>query len=187
MPMSGAFSCTWRTKCSRTSTRLDKKSNRRRRQAGNHRRHQSQPTRHQAQHADRGVAQGRGYLSPEALSEPRQFATAPTILLEHSTKWANDRVALNKWAFFFIFFQLLMHHIRDCLPALKTRVNVMASQFGSLVGSFGEPVEDKVNQLIWILKIDRLLSYYNKLRDSFKRATATANNHEIRHGLLRHY
>jgi len=37
-----------------------------------------------------------------------------------------------------------MHHIRDCLPALKTRVNVMASQFNSLVASFGEPVEDKV-------------------------------------------
>jgi dynamin 1-like protein len=41
--------------------------------------------------------------------------------------------------------KLLMHHIRDCLPALKTRVNVMASQFSSLVASFGEPVEDKVN------------------------------------------
>ena len=40
-----------------------------------------------------------------------------------------------------------MHHIRDCLPALKTRVNVMASQFNSLVASFGEPVEDKVNIL----------------------------------------
>jgi dynamin 1-like protein len=37
-----------------------------------------------------------------------------------------------------------MHHIRDCLPSLKTRVNVMASQFSSLVASFGEPVEDKV-------------------------------------------
>lgn len=40
--------------------------------------------------------------------------------------------------------RLLMHHIRDCLPSLKTRVNVMASQFSSLVNSFGEPVEDKV-------------------------------------------
>ena len=37
-----------------------------------------------------------------------------------------------------------MHHIRDCLPSLKTRVNVMSSQFNSLVSSFGEPVEDKV-------------------------------------------
>ena len=39
-----------------------------------------------------------------------------------------------------------MHHIRDCLPSLKTRVNVMASQFSSLVNSFGEPVEDQVKQ-----------------------------------------
>jgi hypothetical protein len=38
-----------------------------------------------------------------------------------------------------------MHHIRDCLPNLKTRVNVMASQFSALVNSFGEPIEDKVN------------------------------------------
>lgn len=37
-----------------------------------------------------------------------------------------------------------MYHIRECLPALKTRINVMASQFSSLMASFGEPVEDKV-------------------------------------------
>jgi dynamin 1-like protein len=44
-----------------------------------------------------------------------------------------------------------MHHIRDCLPALKTRVNVMASQFSSLVASFGEPVEDKGRLLLYII------------------------------------
>lgn len=43
--------------------------------------------------------------------------------------------------------RLLMHHIRECLPALKTRVNVMASQFQSLVASFGEQIEDKVFSL----------------------------------------
>jgi len=37
-----------------------------------------------------------------------------------------------------------MYHIRECLPALKTRINVMVSQFSSLMASFGEPVEDKV-------------------------------------------
>lgn len=47
--------------------------------------------------------------------------------------------------------RLLMHHIRDCLPALKTRVNVMASQFSSLVTSFGEPVEDKGKLLLQII------------------------------------
>lgn len=37
-----------------------------------------------------------------------------------------------------------MHHIRDCLPALKTRINQMVSHFQTLVNSFGEPIEDKV-------------------------------------------
>ena len=46
----------------------------------------------------------------------------------------------------FIDFQLLMHHIRDCLPELKTRVNVMAAQFQQLLNSFGEEVIDKVSQ-----------------------------------------
>lgn len=47
--------------------------------------------------------------------------------------------------------RLLMHHIRDCLPSLKTRVNVMASQFNSLVSSFGEPIEDKGKLLLQII------------------------------------
>ena len=38
-----------------------------------------------------------------------------------------------------------MHHIRDCLPELKTRVNVLIAQFQSLLNTFGEPIEDKVN------------------------------------------
>lgn len=47
--------------------------------------------------------------------------------------------------------RLLMHHIRDCLPNLKTRVNVMASQFNALVNSFGEPIEDKGKLLLQII------------------------------------
>ena len=46
--------------------------------------------------------------------------------------------------------RLLMHHIRDCLPELKTRVNVMASQFQSLLNSFGEPVEDPAQLLLQV-------------------------------------
>lgn len=38
-----------------------------------------------------------------------------------------------------------MHHIRDCLPELKTRVNLMVSQFQSLLHSYGEAVDDQVN------------------------------------------
>ncbi|VDM23323.1 unnamed protein product [Hydatigera taeniaeformis] len=41
--------------------------------------------------------------------------------------------------------RLLMHHIRDCLPELKTRVNVMTAQFQTLLNSFGTEVEDKVS------------------------------------------
>lgn len=47
--------------------------------------------------------------------------------------------------------RLLMHHIRDCLPELKTRVNVMASQFQSLLNSYGEDVTDKSQTLLQII------------------------------------
>lgn len=47
--------------------------------------------------------------------------------------------------------RLLMHHIRDCLPDLKTRVNVLIAQFQSLLNSFGEPVEDKSQLLLQII------------------------------------
>ncbi|XP_048257464.1 dynamin-1-like protein isoform X2 [Haliotis cracherodii] len=47
--------------------------------------------------------------------------------------------------------RLLMHHIRDCLPELKTRVNVLIAQFQSLLASFGEPVEDKGHLLLQII------------------------------------
>ncbi|XP_037583053.1 dynamin-1-like protein [Dermacentor silvarum] len=47
--------------------------------------------------------------------------------------------------------RLLMHHIRDCLPELKTRVNVMISQFQSLLSSYGEAVEDQGQTLLQII------------------------------------
>ncbi|CAF0802794.1 unnamed protein product [Rotaria sordida] len=47
--------------------------------------------------------------------------------------------------------RLLMHHIRDCLPALKTRINQMVSHFQTLVNSFGEPIEDKGRLLLQII------------------------------------
>uniref|UniRef100_A0A8C9ZNF2 Dynamin-1-like protein n=1 Tax=Sander lucioperca TaxID=283035 RepID=A0A8C9ZNF2_SANLU len=46
---------------------------------------------------------------------------------------------------------LLMHHIRDCLPDLKTRINVLASQYQSLLNSYGEPVEDKSSTLLQLI------------------------------------
>ncbi|CAG2109883.1 unnamed protein product [Medioppia subpectinata] len=47
--------------------------------------------------------------------------------------------------------RLLMHHIRDCLPELKTRVNVMVSQFQSLLNSYGIAVDDPPQTLLQII------------------------------------
>ncbi|XP_020809216.1 dynamin-1-like protein [Drosophila serrata] len=47
--------------------------------------------------------------------------------------------------------RLLMHHIRDCLPDLKTRVNIMTTQFQSLLNSYGEDVSDKSQTLLQII------------------------------------
>nr|CAG4643752.1 EOG090X01UE [Lepidurus arcticus] len=47
--------------------------------------------------------------------------------------------------------RLLMHHIRDCLPELKTRVNVMISQFQTLLQSYGDEVADKSHTLLQIV------------------------------------
>ena len=47
--------------------------------------------------------------------------------------------------------RLLMHHIRECLPELKTRVNLMMSQFQALLSSYGEKVNDKSQTLLQII------------------------------------
>ncbi|CAF4405019.1 unnamed protein product [Rotaria sp. Silwood2] len=47
--------------------------------------------------------------------------------------------------------RLLMYHIRDCLPSLKTRINQMVSHFQTLINSFGEPIEDKGRLLLQII------------------------------------
>jgi dynamin 1-like protein len=47
--------------------------------------------------------------------------------------------------------RLLMNHIRDCLPELKTRINVLTAQFSSLLASAGTPVKDKSAYLLQII------------------------------------
>ncbi|XP_048866578.1 dynamin-1-like protein isoform X1 [Brienomyrus brachyistius] len=47
--------------------------------------------------------------------------------------------------------RLLMHHIRDCLPELKTRINVLAAQYQSLLSSYGEPVDDRSATLLQLI------------------------------------
>ncbi|XP_017551829.1 dynamin-1-like protein isoform X1 [Pygocentrus nattereri] len=47
--------------------------------------------------------------------------------------------------------RLLMHHIRDCLPELKTRVTVLSAQYQARLSSYGEPVEDHSATLLQIV------------------------------------
>ncbi|XP_051865854.1 dynamin-1-like protein [Pristis pectinata] len=47
--------------------------------------------------------------------------------------------------------RLLMHHIRDCLPELKTRVNVLTAQYQSMLNSYGYPIEDHNATLLQII------------------------------------
>uniref|UniRef100_A0A8C7JSA0 Dynamin-1-like protein n=1 Tax=Oncorhynchus kisutch TaxID=8019 RepID=A0A8C7JSA0_ONCKI len=47
--------------------------------------------------------------------------------------------------------RLLMHHIRDCLPELKTRINLLAAQYQSLLSSYGQPVEDQNATLLQLI------------------------------------
>uniref|UniRef100_A0A6G1S368 Dynamin-1-like protein n=2 Tax=Aceria tosichella TaxID=561515 RepID=A0A6G1S368_9ACAR len=47
--------------------------------------------------------------------------------------------------------QLLMRHIRDCLPDLKIRVNSLISQYQAQLNSYGEPVTDKAKTIIDVI------------------------------------
>ncbi|XP_077418293.1 dynamin-1-like protein isoform X2 [Vanacampus margaritifer] len=47
--------------------------------------------------------------------------------------------------------RLLMHHIRDCLPDLKTRVTVLSAQYQSRLNSYGQSVEDHSATLLQIV------------------------------------
>lgn len=47
--------------------------------------------------------------------------------------------------------RLLMHHIRDCLPELKTRVTVLSAQYQAQLNSYGQPVEDHSATLLQIV------------------------------------
>ncbi|XP_076127301.1 dynamin-1-like protein isoform X3 [Alosa pseudoharengus] len=47
--------------------------------------------------------------------------------------------------------RLLMHHIRDCLPELKTRVTVLSAQYQTRLSGYGQPVEDHSATLLQIV------------------------------------
>uniref|UniRef100_G3P9X8 Dynamin-1-like protein n=1 Tax=Gasterosteus aculeatus aculeatus TaxID=481459 RepID=G3P9X8_GASAC len=47
--------------------------------------------------------------------------------------------------------RLLMHHIRDCLPELKTRVTMLSAQYQARLNGYGQPVEDHSATLLQIV------------------------------------
>ncbi|CAG9563500.1 unnamed protein product [Danaus chrysippus] len=85
---------------------------------------------------------GRRTLAVDALKDEATYLQRkyPTIASRNGTPYLAK--TLNR---------LLMHHIRDCLPELKVRVNVMISQFQSLLNSYGEDVSDKSQTLLQII------------------------------------
>lgn len=78
----------------------------------------------------------------EALTDEHQFFQQryPVLAAKNGTKFLAR--SLNK---------LLMHHIRNCLPELKSRVNMMVSQYQQLLASYGEPVVDKGPTLLQLV------------------------------------
>ncbi|XP_028398163.1 dynamin-1-like protein [Dendronephthya gigantea] len=78
----------------------------------------------------------------EALEDEHHFFQQhyPALSAKNGTKFLAR--SLNK---------LLMHHIRNCLPELKSRVNMMISQYQQLLASYGEPVVDKGPTLLQLV------------------------------------
>ncbi|VDM57718.1 unnamed protein product [Angiostrongylus costaricensis] len=67
---------------------------------------------------------------------------------------------------------LLMHHIRNCLPALKARVSIMHAQCQADLQAFGEPVDDKSRTLLQI--ITRFAAAYTSTIEGTSRNIETA-------------
>lgn len=78
----------------------------------------------------------------EALKDEMSFLQRryPTLATRNGTAYLGKTLQ-----------RLLMHHIRDCLPELKTRVNLMMSQFQALLHSYGDQVKDKSQTLLQII------------------------------------
>ncbi|XP_072345069.1 LOW QUALITY PROTEIN: dynamin-1-like protein [Scyliorhinus torazame] len=78
----------------------------------------------------------------DAIQDEQSFLQKkyPSLANRNGTKYLSK--TLNR---------LLMHHIRDCLPELKTRVNVLTAQYQSMLNSYGYPIEDHNATLLQII------------------------------------
>ncbi|CCD70525.1 Dynamin-1-like protein drp-1 [Caenorhabditis elegans] len=81
-------------------------------------------------------------LIVDAVKDEQSFMQKkyPTLASRNGTPYLAKRLNM-----------LLMHHIRNCLPALKARVSIMNAQCQSDLVAFGEPVEDKNRTLLQII------------------------------------
>ncbi|CAD5226872.1 unnamed protein product [Bursaphelenchus xylophilus] len=78
----------------------------------------------------------------ECLKDEAKFLlkTYPTLASRNGIQYLSK--TLNR---------LLIHHIRECLPQLKVRVNTLMGQCRSLLNSYGQPVEDKSRTLLQLI------------------------------------
>ena len=76
-------------------------------------------------------------IEDEAAFLQRRY---PTIAEKNGSPYLSKRLS-----------QLLMRHIRDCLPDLKIRVNSLISQYQAQLNSYGEPISDKAKTIIDII------------------------------------
>ena len=83
--------------------------------------------------------------------------------------------------------RLLMHHIRDCLPELKTRVLILTAQFQAVLSSYGDSIDDKVafeNVTFFIRSFELMLDFH---LFSFSVSNFVANHFQIFFCLLCHH
>ncbi|PAV70391.1 hypothetical protein WR25_06429 isoform C [Diploscapter pachys] len=98
----------------------------------------------------------------EAIKDEQHFLQKkyPTLASRNGTPYLAKKLNM-----------LLMHHIRNCLPALKARVSIMNAQCQADLIAFGEPVEDKNRTLLQI--ITRFATAYTSTIDGTSRNIET--------------
>ena len=78
-------------------------------------------------------------IADSLKNEEQFFKTHPAYqAIAHRCGTAYLSKALNK---------LLMHHIRDCLPDLKARINTHMAEAQQTYNAYGEPLTDKFNKV----------------------------------------
>lgn len=98
----------------------------------------------------------------DAIETEKAFLEAnyPTIAEQNGTPFLSKTLS-----------RLLMHHIRDCLPELKTRIHSMTARYQSELAKYGEPIKDHPRTLL--LLIERFAASYRNTVDGNAQDTIT--------------